>query len=167
MELFERLDSWFFLFTVGMLAWTLITNPRHVAAFFRQAFNRQPGEAVSSVSSQDYDNPPAAAAVHSAADRADGGLSGGLSGLSALQRHALLSIMMDKGFTVVEQRAVATPKRLVFALVALGWSTSQIRQVVKGDNNALSEQIREAREFFGLVDERVIGVGKEGREVRL
>ena len=124
-------------------------------------------EEASSVSPETYDNPPAADAPRSAADQADSGLSAGLSGLSALQRHALLSIMMDKGFTVVEQRAVATPKRLVFALVALGWSTSQIRQVVKGDNNALSEQIREAREYFGLTDERVIGVGREGREVRL
>ena len=124
-------------------------------------------EPVSSVMPDDYVTSSDDEPRQTAADTADSGLSGGLSALSALQQSVVLSIIMDKGFTVVEQRAVATPKRLVFALVALGWSTSQIRQVVKGDNNALSEQIREAREYFGLTDERVIGVGRDGREVRL
>jgi hypothetical protein len=167
MELFERLDSWFFLFTVGLLAWTLITNPRHVAAFFRQAFNRQPSEAVSSVSSDTYDNPPAADAPHSAADGADGGLSGGLSALSGLQQHAVRLIMLDSSLEGAALEARTTAKVLVRALVAAGWKTSRIRQVVKGDNNTISEWITEARNELGLRDERVIGVGRDGREVRL
>jgi len=158
-DFLERLDFWFMLVTLATVAWIWLRD-RVVAPFQRRT-------QVSTVSSDDYVTPNDAAPRQTAADPASGGLSGGLSALSGLQRHALLSIIMDKGFTVVEQRAVATPKRLVFALVALGWSTSQIRQVVKGDNNALSEQIREAREYFGLTDERVIGVGRDGRQVRL
>jgi len=38
---------------------------------------------------------------------------------------------------------------------------------VKGDNNTISEWITEARTELGLRDERVIGVGRDGRQVRL
>ena len=166
MELFERLDTWFTLFTVGLLAWTLLTNPRHVAAFVARMAGRSPEE-LSSVPPDDYVTHDDDAPRHTAADRADGGLSGGLSGLSAVQRQAFNLIMLDSSLEGAALEARTTAKVLVRALVAAGWKTSRIRQVVKGDNNTLGEWIAEARAELGLRDERVIGVGRDGRQVRL
>ena len=166
MEMFERLDTWFTLLTVGILAWTLITNPRHVAAFVARMAGRST-EPVSSVSPEPYDNPPAQPVEKTTADRADAGLSGGLSGLSGLQRHALFVIMLDSEQDVVRRKAVTTSAVLVEALVAAGWKTGEIRSVLKGDNNVLGQQIQQARERLGLRDERVVTVGRGNREVSL
>ena len=166
MELFERLDTWFTLFTVGILAWTLLTNPRHVAAFVARMAGRLE-EPVSSVSAEDYVTHDDETPRHTAADRADGGLSGGLSALSGLQRHALDLIILDSSLEGATLDARTTAKVLVRALVAAGWKTSRIRQVVKGDNNVIGEWIAEARAELGLRDERTVGVGSDGRRVRL
>ena len=124
-------------------------------------------EEASSVSPQDYDNPPAADAPQSAADQADGGLSAGLSGLSALQQSVVLAIMLDSSSDTQRRNATTTTERLVELLVLLGWNTGEIRKVVKGDNNALSAFIAAIKTRHGIRDERVIGVGRDGREVRL
>jgi hypothetical protein len=165
MELFERLDTWFTLFTVGILAWTLLTNPRHVAAFVARMAGRSEEE-VSTITPDDYVTSNDAEPRHTAADPADSGLSGGLSALSALHRHALDLIMLDTE-DVVQRRARTTTKGLVKALVAAGWRTGEIRQAVKGDNNVIGEWIAEARNELGLRDERTVGVGSDGRRVRL
>jgi hypothetical protein len=123
-------------------------------------------EEVSSVSPEHYVTPNDAEPRQTAADPADGGLSGGLSALSGLQRHALDLIMLDTE-DVVQRRARSGTKVLVKALVAAGWRTGEIRQAVKGDNNTLGEWITEARAELGLRDERVIGVGRDGRQIRL
>ena len=123
-------------------------------------------EPVSSVSPDDYVTPPDAAPRQTAADPADGGLSGGLSALSGLQQHAVRLIILDTE-DVVQRRARTTTKVLVKALVSAGWKTGEIRQAVKGDNNTLGEWITEARAELGLRDERSIGVGNDGRRVRL
>jgi hypothetical protein len=122
-------------------------------------------EDVSSVSADDYVTPNDADPRFDAADRADGGLSGGLSALSGLQQYALRTIILDTE-DVVQRRARTTPKAVVRALVAARWKTSEIRQVLKGDNNTLSAMIAESREELGLADERPpITVGRDGRQV--
>ena len=123
-------------------------------------------EEVSSVSRNDYVTSSDEAPRQTAADTADSGLSGGLSGLSGLQRHALDLIMLDTE-DVVQRRARTTTKVVVRALVAAGWKTGEIRQAVKGDNNVIGEWIAEARAELGLRDERTVGVGRDGRQVRL
>jgi hypothetical protein len=75
--------------------------------------------------------------------------------------------MLDSSLEGAALEARTTAKVLVRALVAAGWKTGRIRQVVKGDNNTISEWITEARAELGLRDERVIGVGRDGRQVRL
>ena len=123
-------------------------------------------EPVSSVSPDDYVTVNDEAPRQTAADRADGGLSGGLSALSGLQQHAVRLIILDTE-DVVQRRARTTAKVVVRALVAAGWRTGEIRQAVKGDNNVIGEWITEARAELGLRDERSIGVGSDGRRVRL
>ena len=122
-------------------------------------------EPVSSVSPDDYVTPPDEAPRQTAADRADGGLSGGLSGLSGLRQYALRTIILDTD-DVAQRRARTTTKVLVKALVAGGWKTGEVRQAVKGDNNVIGEWIAEARAELGLRDERPpITVGRDGRQV--
>jgi hypothetical protein len=124
-------------------------------------------EEVSSVSPDGYVTSNDAEPRSTAADTADGGLSGGLSALSGLQQHAVRLIMLDSSLEGAALEARTTAKVLVRALVAAGWKTGRIRQVVKGDNNVIGEWIAEARAELGLRDERSIGVGSDGRRVRL
>jgi hypothetical protein len=163
MELLQRLDGWLLLFTLGMLVWAVIKDPWFVVRFLLG----KETEEVSSISAEDYVTPNDAEPRQTAADPADGGLSGGLSALSGLQQHAVRLIMLDSSLEGAALDARTTAKALVRALVAAGWKTSRIRQVVKGDNNTISEWINEARTELGLRDERVIGVGRDGRQVRL
>jgi hypothetical protein len=146
-----------------MLAWAVVKDPWFVVRFLLG----KETEEVSSVSADNYVTSSDETHRHTAADTADGGLSGGLSGLSALHRHALDLIMLDSSLEGAALEARTTAKVLVRALVAAGWKTGRIRQVVKGDNNTISEWITDARNELGLRDERVIGVGRDGRQVRL
>jgi hypothetical protein len=162
MELLQRLDGWILLFTLGMLVWAVVKDPWFVVRFL---LGRETEE-VSSVSPDDYVTPNDETPRHTAADTADGGLSGGLSALSALRRQAVLVIILDTD-DPAERRACTTKKALIRGLVAAGWGTSEIRQVVTIDNTVASQIIREAREDLGISTERSIGVGRDGRHVRL
>ena len=125
-------------------------------------------EEASSVSPQDYDNPPAADAVATPADRADSGLSAGLSGLSALQQSVLLAIMLDNSMEPGQRAARVTTENVVALLVVFGgWKTGEIRSVLKGDNGPLGALIAQTKERYGVRDERAVTVGKERREVQL
>ena len=126
------------------------------------------GEQVSTVSQNDYVAPEVAAVAPMAADRADTGLSARLSALSGPRQAAIIDIMLDTSAREAGVRPTQTT--LVEGLIALGWTVSEIRTLLKGDNGVLSQAAEQARLKLGIdTPRRVVTVGKgaEFREVEV